>query len=571
MVVSGKAQFRSWGWAEWWLTTVLALAAALTVGFGIVLLLGREDSEALESPLLLAVARQLHAGPWELYGPYNSGNHLVLIHAPLYYHLSALLAWPLARLGVDSITASLCAGRSLSLLGLVATMAMAYRLARLDGAPSGAGVWAALLLAGAPIMGRMPYAVRPDLLGIAFQTTGVLLVLAALGEDRRRGGKLLAAFAAFGLAFCTKQHFLMALVISTGLLMSARRRGRVSFKQIERGVWLAISIVVVYFGIDELMTGGRMSRAVIFAARCVGVIHPESWNRASTVVFATVNATEGLLTLMAAAGFAAVWLLPGWGPRALRAVGASLIGLILVPVTLQVLVKSGWLMIAALSTTALIAPFWVAAGLYLYRGCRQMIGERVDRLLWLYLLGEMALVLMLYCASTGAWFNYAIQAVVFLAVLTGRALGRILEMRPPFRSQALIAAAALVCLGNAASAIRNTELERRIDRQALEALLQHERCAASAVFVVDRPGLNRRSGRLDLVYDEWLYPVFETLGLAEPRAIWLVRILTSGNVRYVVNTSEAPGLDGIPQPLRQMGYFPKLKVGPFFVWERRRR
>jgi hypothetical protein len=56
------------------------------------------------------------------------------------------------------------------------------------------------------------------------------------------------------------------------------------------------------------------------------------------------------------------------------------------------------------------------------------------------------------------------------------------------------------------------------------------------VFVVDCPGMNRLHGRLDLVYDEWLYPVFETMGLAGPqylssgdpaRSLWVKGSLTA--------------------------------------------
>jgi hypothetical protein len=567
MALGDQERLRAPAWLKRWLTIVLALAAALAFGFGIAQFISREDSEVLESPLLLAVARQLHAGPWELYGPYDAANLLVLIHAPLYYHFSALLAWPLARLRFDSITAAMIAGRSLSLLGLVATMVIAYRLARIDGAPRRVGVWAALLVAGTPVMGSMPYTVRPDLLGIAFQTAGVLLVLSALGDDRRRSGKLLWACAAFALAFCTKQHFVVPIAISMGFLVSARRRGRVSFRHIERGLLVALAISLLVFGTEELMTSGRMSRAVFLAARSVGTIHPGSWYRSGIVWLATVAGTEGLLALLAAAAFAAVWLLPGYGPGALGTAGAILIGVVLVFVTLQLRINSVWLTVAVLTTLAVIAPFWVATGLY--RGMRAMIGERLDGQLWLYFLGELALVATLYRASTGAWVNYAIQAAVFLAVLTARALGRVVESKLPFRSQALIALAAIVCLGNAGSAIRFAELRRRIDREALETLLRKDRCDPSVVFVVDHPGMNRLHGRLDLVYDEWLYPVFESIGLAQPRSIWLRRILTSGSIQFVVNTSDSTRLDGIGQTLPQMGYLRKYKVGPFYIWERR--
>ncbi len=566
MVSNGNAQFRRGPSVEWWLTTVLALAAAITVGFGLALLIGREDSEALESPLLLAVAHQLHAGPWELYGPYDAGNHLVLIHAPFYYHLSALLAWPLARFGVDSLTASLFAGRSLSLLGLVVTAALGYRLARRDGAPAAVGVWAALLFAGAPVLASVPYAVRPDLLGIAFQTAGVLLVLGTLLDERRPGWRLLAAYLMFALAFCTKQHFVVAAAISTGLLMSAVRRRRVAFKGFERALLLGLAVVLAVFGTEELLTGGRMSQAVFLAARSASAIHPGSWYRVGIVFLAAVLGTEGLLTLLAAAGFAMLWRDRGCVPSALRAAGASLIGLVLMLVTAQILIDSHRLTIAVVGTITLFLPCWVAA--FVFQGRRERIGERLDGLLWLYFLGEMAVLVMLFRASTGAWVNYAIQAVVFLAILTGRALGRLLKNRPPFALQAVVVAAALVCLVSAVFAVRNAEHRRRIDREAIEILLDRERCAPSAVFVADHPGMNRLHGRLDLVYDEWLYPVFEEIGLAQPRAIWLGQILAAGNVQYVVNNTDDSLLDGVVQPLRELGFFPKYKIGPFYVWEK---
>ncbi len=419
MDVADQARWRSSAWVEWWLTVVLGLAAAIAVGFGILLALSREDSEPVELTLLLAIARQLRAGPWELYGPFNAANLLVLIHAPFYYHLAVLLAWPLSRVGIEPITAALVAGRFLSVLGLLATLAMAYRLARLDGAPARAGVWAILLVAAVPVMGSMPYSVRPDLLGIAFQTAGVLFVLGALGEDRRRGGRLLAAFAAFALAFCIKQHFIVAAAISVVLCLSAWRRGGVPFKLIERGLLVALGIAAAVYGTEELMTGGRMSRAVFLAARSVGGVHPGSWYRAEIVAIAAVAKSAGLLTLLAAAGLAAAWASPGRGPRALASAGAGLAGMVLVFVILQLAIDSTWLTAAIVTTLAIITPLWIAAGLI--RGWREMIGERLDGILWLYVLGETALVVVLFRASTGAWVNYAIQATVFVAVVTGRA------------------------------------------------------------------------------------------------------------------------------------------------------
>src|SRR4051794_37688270 len=98
---------RASGWTSAWVTAGLAAPAAVALAFRIGLALGPEDTDALESPLVLPVARQLTEGPWELYGPFGGRNPLVLIHAPLYYRLAALAAWPLARSGLDPVSAAL--------------------------------------------------------------------------------------------------------------------------------------------------------------------------------------------------------------------------------------------------------------------------------------------------------------------------------------------------------------------------------------------------------------------------------------------------------------------------------
>ena len=74
-----------------WVTAILVVSAAATVGYWTVRAFGEEDTEAMESPLILSVARQFEVSPWELYGPFGGSNPLVLIHAPLYYRAAALL------------------------------------------------------------------------------------------------------------------------------------------------------------------------------------------------------------------------------------------------------------------------------------------------------------------------------------------------------------------------------------------------------------------------------------------------------------------------------------------------
>src|SRR5579885_3039498 len=92
------------------MTSILTASACILIVFRLSLALGNEDVDRYESPLMLSVARQLLAGPWELYGPFGGRNPLVLIHAPLYYRGAALLAWPLAREDLHVAEAARLAG-----------------------------------------------------------------------------------------------------------------------------------------------------------------------------------------------------------------------------------------------------------------------------------------------------------------------------------------------------------------------------------------------------------------------------------------------------------------------------
>ena len=79
---------------------------------------------------------------------------------------------------------------------------------------------------------------------------------------------------------------------------------------------------------------------------------------------------------------------------------------------------------------------------------------------------------------------------------------------------------------------------------------------------------NRLCGQIDLVFDEWLYPVFESIHQAEPRSIWLERALTSDAVSVVVNTSDSTNIDGLSETLLRLGYVPATHLRPFYVWKR---
>jgi hypothetical protein len=72
------------------------------------------------------------------------------------------------------------------------------------------------------------------------------------------------------------------------------------------------------------------------------------------------------------------------------------------------------------------------------------------------------------------------------------------------------------------------------------------------------------------VYDDWLYPVFESAGLAERRSAWLGRALAPGpgSVRFVVTTGDSPALDGPGLNLLRLGFRASNRFGDLYVWAR---
>ncbi len=551
-----------------WVTALLLAGAAVAVIFGAFLALDSEDTEPLESPLLLSVARQLLRGPWELYGPFGRLNPYVLIHAPLYYHAAALAAWPLYRAGLDPVSAAMAAGRSLSFLGLGWTLAIAYRMARLDGMPGRVGWWAVLLIAASPVVGTMPYAVRPDMLGVALQTTGVFLVLSVLRSQRPRGIIPAAAFAAFGLAACVKQHYVTAAAISTFLLISAWVRDRLSFKLVARGLLTGLTTVLVVYGTEELATGGRMSQAVFRAAAAASRFHPADSIRASIVVIAILGKSSGLIAVMVAAGLANVGARGGTGRAVLVALGTVLTALIAASSfanLLGIVVTRQDLFLGAANLA--IGIVLIVPACFLLTP-RSDLGGALDRVQLIYLAAELGLVTILSWISTGAWVNYGIQAVVIASVLIARALERAVELaRLPRQVLPIALAAVVVFIGASGDAMTTARL-RNIDRLTFARILDHVGRPSTELFVVARPGDNRANGRLDLVYDDWLYPVFESIHQAEPRSIWLHRALTSGTIRYVVNASDSASIDGLGESLPRLGYVKDFTVGSFYVWRR---
>ncbi len=581
-------------------TLCLLTAAALSVVFWFALALSPEDLALMESPLLLAVARQLRAGSWELYGPFGGRNPLVLIHAPFYYRLAALAAWPIAASGMGPVAAALFAGRALSILSLAVTAVAAYRLARLDGARRRAGWWSALLLLASPVLGGTPFSVRPDMLGVALQTCGVLLVLSYVQNPGAGRSKLSWAFALFGLAICTKQHFVTGAAISLCMLTTGWRHGRVSTKPLVRGLSVGIAIVATIYCAEELVSRGRMSQAVFRAAANVSRVHPGGWLHVATVLAAVVGNSAGLIALLGAAALAAQGARSTAGSYLLHITATGLVIVLAGLTTLELFVVRQWIgwvtLAAALAILLLVLPagafaerFQELAKNYFpesrlslrerssSRGAKGDIDFRpapeprlakLDACLAIYLGAELVLVMILSRSSEGAWVNYAMQAMVFAVVVTARAASRALDELPRQWVAVVVTLAAVAVPGAICLDLKGETTRRRGEHAVLARIFGTLGHPAFEYFFAERPGHNRAAGRLELVYDDWLYPVFESAGLAENRSRWLRRALTDGPVRVVVTTSEAPRVAGVETTLSVLGYRGVGRFGPFRVYEK---
>ena len=128
-------------------------------------------------------------------------------------------------------------------------------------------------------------------------------------------------------------------------------------------------------------------------------------------------------------------------------------------------------------------------------------------------------------------------------------------------------AAVVVLIGVSGDAVTTFD-RRRFEQAALDHVFERlGRPPTNRFFFVARPGHNRVYGRLDLVYDDWLYPVFESIHQAEPRSSWLRRALASDSIGFVVTTSDSPKIDGLGETLPRLGYVSDFKIGPFYVWK----
>ncbi|MBX6312777.1 MAG: hypothetical protein IRY99_07665 [Isosphaeraceae bacterium] len=493
----------------------LALAAAITAGLDLWIGLAPEESEHLETTLVLAAAHALGAGPAALYGPYSGENPWVLIQAPLYYRLTTLAARPLVALGSDPIWSCRTSGRLISLLSFLACLALAARLAVLDGEPRWAAPWAALLLLSSGIAANYPVTTRPDMLGVTLQTLGFTLALRwrERGENSALG--LIAAYGAFGLAISVKQHYVALAALTSLLLALDAIRGRARLGPILTAYLVAAAVVVGVFGVEEWRTGGLMSESIFYVPSRLTQTASGNWQHAALVLFLAMKRAFGTVVLAVVAF--------GVGRHA--------------------------------------APM-----------------RRLDAILGAAIALELAEMIALCRSSGGAWYNYALQAAVLLAVLVGRRLARLDPAMLSRRRSAVVGLAAVVLLAVSVRSAWNTVATRLAFRAELRAVLESPPVArhpsGERYFSGVLQHLNARYGRCDLTHDEWLYESFEAVAAAEPRSHWLRAALTSGPIRLVVvpyngRGGRPVGVNGIRAPLSALGYAPVARLGRYFVWERR--
>lgn len=493
------------------LTLALGLGAAAHVGFLAWIGLDADDTENLESTLVLLASRQLTDGFGGLYGPYDGENPGVLIQAPLYYRLTGVLAAPLFRLGLDPVDACRVTGRLISMASLVGLLWLVGAMARMWGGSWRAGLWAVMLLAGSTAIGAFPVSLRADLLGVFLQSLGLYGTLRVLSGDRKHlMAILLGTYAAFALALCTKQHYLAGPTFATVTLGIEAALGRVSWRALIAAHAVALTLVVGYLGVENAVTGGMMLRSTFLLPMELKAITPGSWPYVGLVFLTTAKNAFGLLAVA----------------------------------------------IACLAATS-----------------RNSRGGRLETLLLAFIALDLILMAKLCLNSSGGWYNYAIEAAACGAVLIGRALCRIVEAaeRPSWR-WGLVGLAALVLLASDARRVANSVAFRRSNRAVAVALLNDPVVAETLPEQRYFPGsiqhYNVRYGDRRFLHDEWLYGAFEAIGAAEPRTEWLGRAFDSGRVRLVVMPDESIEPQGLGRPLPELGFVRAGRVGSFHLWSR---
>ena len=128
----------------------------------------------------------------------------------------------------------------------------------------------------------MPYTVRPDMVGVALQNAGVLLIFSSAAIAAAGATAIAGGFAAFGLAICAKQHLLGGPLVATVLVLRAWRRGRAWARLVGMGLLTAAAIVAGIYVVEDWSHKEGMSTAFLVAAPARrGCIRPTGVRRGS--------------------------------------------------------------------------------------------------------------------------------------------------------------------------------------------------------------------------------------------------------------------------------------------------
>jgi hypothetical protein len=404
--------------------------------------------------------------------------------------------------------------------------------------------------------------------GVARQSWGGVLALESMAVCRGgAGGRLVAASALFGLSACVKQHLLAGWAVSVGLWAWGWLWGRLGLGAVVRLVAPGAAVAVSIYGAEWLVTGGRVWDAVFLAAANVGRVHPGGWYNVLLLSLGIANRSAGTAAVLAAGALIAFGKRPGILRWIATSVATVVVGILLAAVSANVASRSDMTGVAVFFAVGLAVAVILPA--VVLSTWSSVTAKAVDAALWAYLAAELGVVMLLAHTSAGAWMNYGIPATVFGAALAARAASRALDAAPPPLVASPTILASGVILLSSLHGLVEAHLNDRIQNAKVEVIYAHEKRPRSAFFFADRPGLNRINGRLELVYDDWLYPAFEKIGLAEPRLRWLSRALMSGPVRVVIKSSQGSEIEGTRIDLRRLGYLRDANVETFFyVWIR---
>jgi hypothetical protein len=518
------------------LLALLALAVAIQVGYYVFIGVQSGDVGPFETVLARAVAGHFEpgAGPGRFYGPYDGGYPSVVMHAPFYYRLVALLAWPFVAAGFDGLNCALVAGRLVSVCAGMLLLAAVWGWARLGGRSVRAGLCSVGLVASSPVVGSLLTMLRPDVLGVAMQTAAGLLVVGFL-EKRRveihqpnvkpnhaQPPSALAGIAlltlagmCFALAIVVKQHNLMVALVCGCLLIWSCRRGELRTRPLMVAAGLAMAFAIAYLCSENLLTGGLMWKTVfVYPSGPFRGINYAGWVHVRSVFEIVTRRSLGLILL---------------------------------------------------------------AGISLCVSRGRTLADRVDRVLFLLLLLELALLVPLCLYNAGAAYNYALQAIVFAGVLVGRGIDRTLNALAASATpvRALVGAGAmgslLLIAVSDAHWVLQTERLRRDERVNVEAIRTDVRVAAgsnNSRYFVARQHLNRLDGNPALIHDDWLYGAFERAAGVEPRNAWLKLAITEGPITQVIVPDELQTVPGVDRALPELGYHRLARFGDLTVWSR---